>query len=372
LIYDYATLCAEIERIDLSIGDGKDVTIAEIQAAIQDIEAIIAGFDIAEITPGFYYFVNYERGVGGEYLSDDRKSDGATQRVLTTDLSAKNIFYYDGQALMSYTSGFGFEYGICNTRTPEKMNYFEFGMAYELGKYTVISSLGTSDKQQNYSEGYWKNNNGELQRVDAANASGWDIQPVDKLPVTVGSLLHATFYAPVAVTIPKGVKAYTGVVNDVWLTLTEVTDVIPAGTAVVLIAEKAGTYDMVIVESDKRFEGTSHFLGTAPTIVNDKKNAEDKYYTLQTHDFDGDGNKESVAFKKFAGDNLSGFKTYLALPAGTKATALRIRYAGTTEIEEAIADGEQEMVIYDLAGRRISEIVEKGIYIVNGRKVIVK
>jgi hypothetical protein len=176
----------------------------------------------------------------------------------------------------------------------------------------------------------------------------------------------------VAVTIPKGVKAYTGVVNDVWLTLTEVTDVIPAGTAVVLIAEKAGTYDMVIVESDKRFEGTSHFLGTAPTIVNDKKNAEDKYYTLQTHDFDGDGNKESVAFKKFAGDNLSGFKTYLALPAGTKATALRIRFAGTTEIEEAIADGEQEMVIYDLAGRRIEKIVERGIYIVNGKKVVIR
>ena len=129
---------------------------------------------------------------------------------------------------------------------------------------------------------------------------------------------------------------------------------------------------MVIVESDKRFEGTSHFLGTAPTIVNDKKNAEDKYYTLQTHDFDGDGNTESVAFKKFTGDNLNGFKTYLALPAGTKATALRIRYAGTTEIEETLADGEQEMVIYDLAGRRIEKIVEKGIYIVNGKKVVIR
>lgn len=372
---DPEALAGEIERIDLSIGDGTDKTIAQVQAAIQEIEDIIAGFNIEEITPGFYYFVNYEYNDAGEYLSDDvkSKSDNLNQRVLTTDVSAKNIFYYDGQALMSYTSGFGFEFGVCNKETPEKMNFFEFGMAYELGKYTVKSSDGTSTL--GYANRYWKNNNGELGHVevaDAANASAWDIQPVDKLPVTVGSLLHATFYAPVAVTIPKGVKAYTGVVNDVWLTLTEVTDVIPAGTAVVLIAENAGTYDMVIVESDKRFEGTSHFLGTAPTIVNDKKNAEDKYYTLQTHDFDGNETKESVAFKKFTGDNLSGFKTYLALPAGTKATALRIRFAGTTEIEETLADGEQEMVIYDLAGRRIEKIVEKGIYIVNGKKVVIR
>ena len=345
--------------------DAEDKPLPEVVAKIAEVENIIASFEIHSPEAGFYYFYN-----DGKFLSDDRKSDGATERVLTTDFSAKNIFYYDGQALMSYTSGFGFEYGICNTRTPGKMNHFEFGMAYELGKYTVKSSVGTSTP--NYADGYWKNNNGALERVNAADASGWDIQPVDKLPVTVGSLLHATFYAPVSVNIPKGVKAYTGVVNDVWLTLTEVTGVIPAGTAVVLIAEKAGTYDMEIVESDKKFEGTSHFLGTAPTIVNDKKNAEDKYYTLQTHDFDGDGTKESVAFKKFTGDNLSGFKTYLALPAGTKATALRIRYAGTTEIEEAIADGEQEMVIYDLAGRRIEKIVERGIYIVNGKKVVIK
>ena len=374
-LYDNPEAVAgEIERIDLSIGDGEDATIAEIQAAIQEIEAIIAGFDIAEITPGFYYFVNYDYDDAGEYLSDDISANG-NQRTLTTGVSAKNIFYYDGQKLFAYASGFGFEFGICNTSTPGEMNHFEFGMAYEPGKYTVKSAQGTSNETPTYSSRYWKNEgNSELGYVEvdaAADASGWDIQPVDKLPVTIGSLLHATFYAPVAVNIPKGVKAYTGVVNDVWLTLTEVTGVIPAGTAVVLIAEKAGTYDMEIVKSDKKFEGTSHFLGTAPTIVNDKKNAEDKYYTLQTHDFDGDGTK-SVAFKKFTGDNLNGFKTYLALPAGTKATALRIRYAGTTEIEEAIADGEQEMVIYDLAGRRIEKIVEKGVYIVNGKKVVIR
>ena len=31
-----------------------------------------------------------------------------------------------------------------------------------------------------------------------------------------------------------------------------------------------------------------------------------------------------------------------------------------------------ENLIFDLSGRRISEITEKGIYIVNGKKIIVK
>ena len=129
---DAYELSNKIEEIYLSVN--ANTTIAELKTKIQLLEDIIDKFNIRKVEAGFYYFVNYDNTTYGEYLSDDRKSDGETQRVLTTDISAKNIFYYDGQALMSYTSGFGFEYGICNTKTPEKMNHFTFGEAYELGK----------------------------------------------------------------------------------------------------------------------------------------------------------------------------------------------------------------------------------------------
>ena len=350
--------------------DAEDKPLREVVAKIAEVEEIIASFEIQYPTPGFYCFVNYDYNDLGEYLSDDRKSDEYTQRILTTEVSAKNIFYYDGENLIAYASGFGFEYGICNTRTPEKMNHFEFGMAYELGMYTVISSLGTSDKQQNYSEGYWKNNNGELQRVDAANASGWDIMSVTSLPVTIGSVRHATFSAPVAVKIPTGVKAYTGAVNGEVLTLTEVESVIPANTPVILIGD-AKTYEFEIVES-KAVAIESDLKGNAATLVNRKKDAEDKFYTLQNHDFDGDGTNDGIAFKKYTGDNLNGFRAYVELPEGTEATALRIRFADeedATGIEGVETD--EELVIFDLAGRRV-EKMEKGIYIVNGKKVVVK
>ena len=42
---------------------------------------------------------------------------------------------------------------------------------------------------------------------------------------------------------------------------------------------------------------------------------------------------------------------------------------GTTEIENVELD--EELVIYDLAGRRVMKM-QKGIYIVNGKKVVIK
>ena len=63
-------------------------------------------------------------------------------------------------------------------------------------------------------------------------------------------------------------------------------------------------------------------------------------------------------------------KVYLPVAAGAEAPAMFSfgRGEGTTGIETAVS-GEQTVVIYDLAGRRV-EKMEKGIYIVNGKKVV--
>ena len=337
--------------------DAEGKTLQEIMAKIAKVEEIIASFEIQYPEPGFYYFYN-----AGKYLSDDRKSDGETQRVLTDGQSGKNVFYYDGTTIIGYASGYGFEYSVCNTKNPSEMNSFEFGLAYEIGCFTVKSSAGTSDGGH-ADNCYWQNNNGELARVSAAEASGWDIQAVASLPVTVGTKLHATFFAPVAVTIPNGIQAYTGMVNGEWLTLTEVEGMIPAGTPVVLIAQEAKTYEFAIVKSESTAV-ESHLRGTAPTKVNDRKDA-NHYYTLQSHDTKG------VAFKKFTGATLGGFKAYLEVPAGSSATALRIRFAGEDATGIESVELGEELVIYDLAGRRVQKM-EKGIYIVNGKKVVIK
>ena len=64
------------------------------------------------------------------------------------------------------------------------------------------------------------------------------------------------------------------------------------------------------------------------------------------------------------------YRAYFTSATGESAVALRItRGDETTEITTADLDVQPATVIYDLAGRRV-EKMEKGIYIVNGKKVI--
>ena len=77
-----------------------------------------------------------------------------------------------------------------------------------------------------------------------------------------------------------------------------------------------------------------------------------------------------MAFYKYTGANLSGFRARIARQNAQGIQSLSFRFANPTSIEEVIA-GFQNNAVYDLNGRRVTT-PEKGIYIVNGKKVIIK
>ena len=68
-------------------------------------------------------------------------------------------------------------------------------------------------------------------------------------------------------------------------------------------------------------------------------------------------------------------KAYLPaseVPAGAALSAgFRFEFSGTTAIEKVESRNEKEE-IYDLTGRKLSEITKPGIYIIDGKKVIVR
>ena len=211
---------------------------------------------------------------------------------------------------------------------------------------------------------------------------GWTIHYVYELTLTdtyeasITDAGYATFYVPANVEIPEGVKAYyitsEGIKTNS-VSLTEITGVIPANTAVVLEGEE-GDYTFNVSDAYAAAVSGNLLKGT-PISTNITEEA----YVL--------GNKDGVGLYKAITKDVStsggtkkvflnnANKAYLpvsAVPA-TAQTSNGFRFGeGTTGIDEITENGEQSTVIYDLTGRRVEEITAPGIYIVGGKKVLVK
>lgn len=201
---------------------------------------------------------------------------------------------------------------------------------------------------------------------------------------TIGQYGVGTFYASEAMQIPEGVKAYvateepemkgadaegnaTGVI-----TMTELEGIIPAHTGAVLRGD-ADTYNFIpsisygtTVENNMLvgYEGADNKTETKKEVT-----LADGYTTYVLTVV----NEKAGFYKKEDDFKVYNNKAYLQVPAAVSANALRIRIEGeqddyTTEIVMPVANGQQPTVIYDLTGRRVQK-VQKGLYIVNGKKV---
>ena len=156
------------------------------------------------------------------------------------------------------------------------------------------------------------------------------------------------------------VKAYIAKAkDDSNVTLTEIKKV-PASTGIVVNAP-AGTYPIPVLSGDAD-ETTGNLLKpwlTAGTPT------ESKYYTLAV-----DNDKKPV-FKVSSGGTLAAGKSYLVV-SGTDAPTLAVDFGETTgvntlNVERGTLNGE----VYNLNGQRVAQPT-KGLYIVNGKKVLIK
>lgn len=181
---------------------------------------------------------------------------------------------------------------------------------------------------------------------------------------------YGTFYAPFDVTLPSGVKAYTCEAmeaNGYTLKLTSVDGTIAAKTAIIVEASEAVSQNFYNFDEDLKLEnGSTGFLyGVAE---GGKTSAPMGSYVLQNQN----GNEKFFLVTKETGDlKVSANRCYLQLPAD-KAGVKAISFPGdATAIDaiNALVSGKAE--IYDLQGRRLSAL-QKGINVVNGRKVMVK
>ena len=190
---------------------------------------------------------------------------------------------------------------------------------------------------------------------------------------------YATFYVPANVEIPEGVKAYyiaTEGVNAGYVYMTEITDVIPANTAVVLEGE-LGEYTFNVSDAEVTAVSGNLLKGTVASTnvignayVLSKQNDEVGLYKTQMTEIQLSSTSGKVnVFLNNAG------KAYLpasALPAAAQASAGFRFGEGTTGIENVKGENGNVKAIFDLTGRKVNSISAPGIYIVNGKKVLVK
>ena len=181
---------------------------------------------------------------------------------------------------------------------------------------------------------------------------------------------YATLHLGYSVAVPAGVEAYVvGATNATWAEMVQVNNVIPAATPVILKKTGAATSYNFYYTSDEADEIETNLLKGS---IADRYVADDAYVLGINNEEVGlytatKNQLTNTAFKNNAN------KAYLPKTTGMNAVSYSFRFGeGTTGIDEITENGVQSTVIYDLTGRRVEEITEPGIYIVGGKKVLVK
>lgn len=179
---------------------------------------------------------------------------------------------------------------------------------------------------------------------------------------------YATYCLPFAAKAPEGVKAYAGTVSNGSVKLTEYANgVIPANKGVLLVSDNATSATFTLADD-----------ADVTTIDNDLKGVNDVTELTNVE------NREQVRIFSTK-DGVVGFykpnsnitslaanKAYVMAPA--KEGALALNFGGNVTGINSVSDNAvmpNNVEIYDLAGRRVNHAV-KGVYVVNGKKIIVK
>lgn len=202
---------------------------------------------------------------------------------------------------------------------------------------------------------------------DAANGRCLDYVLIQKTaePVSVSAIKFATYVPTCNVVVPAEAKVYTAKVNEAKsaVVLTEV----PAGSVIakgtpVLVGAEAGSYtfeasagEATAVDGNDLKAATADTKGDGSTI-----------YAL----VEQDGKAVFAPLKEGVAVSLG--HAYLELPAASATRFYSIQFGGeTTGINEVNAAAKADGAYYTLQGVKTSKAA-KGIYIHNGKKVVIK
>lgn len=175
----------------------------------------------------------------------------------------------------------------------------------------------------------------------------------------------ATLILPFNATLPEGVKAYSCTEADgETLTLTKA-ESLKANTPYLMNGEEGKHVFTGYGLADKDSYTDGLFTGT---YVDYQTTADGKTYVLQNQN----GNLAFYLVTDAAQPWIRAYRSYMVYEGAAGAPKFSLgRGEGTTSIDKAQLTIDN-VVIYDLMGRKVNTMEKGGVYIVNGKKVVIK
>jgi hypothetical protein len=292
--------------------------------------------------------------------------------VGTVEDGFKMVNKASGQAIKSANTGVAAMVSVADATafiaTGSDVHADWFCMKNPAGNYLNAQGSVANASNCDFVINHWSDNDG--------GSSFFLTEYVDEdVTVNVSEAGWATKYFAESVHVPAGVNAYivTGA-EDGWITKSQIAEgeVIPANTGILLeIAgehsfAKTVSYNYTLADNLMRGSVENTYVeGTAYVLANDSKQGVG-FYKAELNK-DGNGAEGTTHFLNNAG------KAYLVLPTASETVAFYgLDWAGTTGIDEVKGENGNVKTIYDLTGRKVEAITAPGIYIVNGKKTLVK
>ena len=184
--------------------------------------------------------------------------------------------------------------------------------------------------------------------------------------VSISDAKYATFGNTTGfdLAVPEDVTAYAAVASGTTVTL-HVLDVIPA-SAGVIVGGEAGTYIFEMSPVASSYTGENHMVAvTEDKVIPETEGDKTNYIFTKKGDVLG-------FYKSSGSGTITKGKAYLSAPTTSGAKMLTIGFNDATGIESIseLGDKNSESEVYDLQGRKVKNPT-KGLYIVNGKKVII-
>ena len=249
-------------------------------------------------------------------------------------------------------------YAITNITFTAKGDWKD-GMTADVGVY--------SDTKDANNKTYWTGFADEVtfapggtHRISTVNVI---LAKTTNVAITAAGLATLTIDAPLDFTSVDGIEAYIAKENGSKIELEKVNKV-PAGTGVLLrsVSGAAKAADVPVATTADDVTGNLFKRGTGAAVATDAGEGKTNY-VLAKHGSD-------IGFYKANGIVVAANKAYLQTTVA--AARIDVNFDETTAL--TLVNSEKRTVnsdIYNLAGQRVANPT-KGLYIVNGRKVVVK